>query len=112
MALNLEQVIDIEISKDYEGSIITESTAESRRADETVKEKQLVSFQVGPEEYGIDIKAVKEILRVTEITEVPNVQDFVKGLFFVRNRLIPVVDLRRLLGMEGMAKQYIENIDA
>ena len=112
MALNLEQVIDIEISEDYEGSIITESTAESRRADETVKEEQLVSFQVGPEEYGIDIKAVKEILRVTEITEVPNVPDFVKGLFFVRNRLIPVVDLRRLLGMEGMATQYIENIDA
>jgi chemotaxis signal transduction protein len=112
MALNLEQVIDIEISEDYEGSIITESTAESRLAEEIVKEEQLVSFQVGPEEYGIDIKAVKEILRVTEITEVPNVPDFVKGLFFVRNRLIPVVDLRRLLGMEGMAAQYIENIDA
>ncbi len=113
MSLNLEQVIDIEITDDGKGvSLTSGSTAEDTGAlESSSEEEQLVSFQVGSEEYGLDINAVQEILRVSEITEVPNVPTYVKGLFTIRNKLMPVVDLRSLLGMEGIAQQHLNRID-
>lgn len=112
MSLNLEQVIDIEIDDDGKGISLTGvSTTEETGALDSSEEEQLVSFQVGSEEYGLDINAVQEILRVSEITEVPNVPAYVKGLFTIRNKLMPVVDLRSLLGMEGIARQHLDRID-
>jgi len=111
MSLNLEHVIDIEVNDDgKEISISGGNNQASVQQDDNSEEEQLVSFQVGPEEYGLDINAVQEILRVSEITEVPNVPDYVKGLFTIRNKLMPVVDLRTLLGMENIAEQYINTL--
>lgn len=113
MALNLEQIINIEIEENSTGLSITGggSSKDDGTENDVSEMEQLVSFQVGLEEYALDINAVNEILRVTEITEVPNVPDFVKGLFTIRNKLMPVVDLRNLLGMDVMARQHITNID-
>ena len=41
---------------------------------------QLVSFQLGPEEYAIDILDVQEIIRMVEITPVPNAPHYVEGV--------------------------------
>lgn len=113
MALNLEQILDIEIDEGGERIRQVSSTPEEAAQDIGVsEEEQLVSFQVGPEEYALDINAVREILRVSEITGVPNVPDYVKGLFTIRNQLMPVVDLRTLLGMKVIAEQHITQIDA
>lgn len=113
MALNLEQILDIEIDECGERVRQVSGTPEEAGQDMGVsEEEQLVSFQVGPEEYALDINAVREILRVSEITGVPNVPDYVKGLFTIRNQLMPVVDLRTLLGMKLIAEQHITQIDA
>jgi len=61
---------------------------------------QLVSFNIGREEFGVDILKVQEINRMITITKVPNSPDFVEGVINLRGRVIPVVDLRIRLGME------------
>lgn len=61
---------------------------------------QLVSFRMGNEEFGIDILNVKEIIRIVNITKVPNCPDFVEGIINLRGKVIPVIDLRTKLGME------------
>ncbi len=71
---------------------------------EDIQEKdellQLVSFKVNGEEFGVDILKVQEIIRMMKITKVPQSQDFVDGVINLRGRVIPVVNLRRRLGME------------
>ena len=56
---------------------------------------QLVSFNLGSEEFGVDIGMVQEIVRMPEITRVPRTPDFVEGVVNLRGKIIPVVDLRK-----------------
>jgi len=60
---------------------------------------QLVSFKIGDEEFGVDILKVQEINRMLEVTRVPNSPDYVEGVINLRGKVIPVVDLRKRLGM-------------
>ncbi|MEW6218158.1 MAG: chemotaxis protein CheW [Thermodesulfobacteriota bacterium] len=64
-----------------------------------VAERQLVSFAVADEEYAFDIGVVKEILRHGEITALPGAPPAVRGLVTVREQLLPILDLRILLGL-------------
>ncbi len=64
---------------------------------------QLVSFNVGSEEFGIDILKVQEIIRLINITEVPNSPDFIDGIINLRGKVIPVIDLRVRLGLTKIA---------
>jgi purine-binding chemotaxis protein CheW len=60
---------------------------------------QLVSFQLGPEEYAIDILGVQEIIRTMEITHVPNAPAYVEGVVNLRGKVIPIISLRARLGL-------------
>jgi len=61
---------------------------------------QLVSFNIGNEEFGVDIHFVHEINRMLQITKVPNSPAFVDGVINLRGRVIPVIDLRAKLGLD------------
>lgn len=56
---------------------------------------QIVSFQLGEEEFGLDIMKVQEIILVGEITKMPQVPEYVRGMINLRGHVIPVVDLRK-----------------
>jgi purine-binding chemotaxis protein CheW len=56
--------------------------------------EHLATFFLDLEEYGIDVRLVQEIRRVTEITQVPRAPEFIKGVINLRGRVIPVVDLK------------------
>jgi purine-binding chemotaxis protein CheW len=62
------------------------------------KDLQIVGFRIGRETFGLPIAAVREIVRVPEITSVPNAPDFIEGVINLRGRIIPVVDLRKRFG--------------
>jgi purine-binding chemotaxis protein CheW len=64
---------------------------------------QLVSFHIGGEEFGLDILRVQEIIRIQQLTRVPNSPDFVDGVINLRGKVIPVVALRRRFGLEDLA---------
>ena len=60
---------------------------------------QLASFRLGGEEYAIDISAVQEINRMTEVTKVPNSPPYIEGVLNLRGRIIPAVNLRKKFGL-------------
>jgi purine-binding chemotaxis protein CheW len=60
-----------------------------------------VSFNIGEEEFGVDIMHVKEIIRMMEITKVPKSPDFVDGVINLRGNVVPIVDLRKRFSMDG-----------
>jgi len=62
------------------------------------KEIQVVGFRIGRETFGLPIALVREIVRVPEITSVPNAPDYIEGVINLRGRIIPVVDLRKRFG--------------
>ncbi len=58
------------------------------------REGKYLTFSLAEEEYGIGILTVKEIIGLMEITSVPKVPDFVKGVINLRGKVIPIIDLR------------------
>ena len=66
-------------------------------------ESQVVGFKVGQETYGIPIAALHEIVRVPEITAVPDAPKHVEGVINLRGKIIAVVDLRKRFGKSSSA---------
>ncbi len=62
------------------------------------KDLQIVGLRIGRETYGVPISLVREIVRVPEITAVPNAQKYVEGVINLRGKIISVVDLRKRFG--------------
>jgi purine-binding chemotaxis protein CheW len=62
------------------------------------KDYQVVGFRIGDETYGVRIASVREIVRVPEITNVPNAPEMIEGVINLRGRIIPVMDLRKRFG--------------
>lgn len=61
--------------------------------------EHLVTFRLAEEEYGVPIMDIQEIIRVPRITCVPNAPSGVIGVTSLRNRIIPVLDLRTKFGL-------------
>lgn len=62
------------------------------------KELQVVGLRIGRETFGIPISLVREIVRVPEITAVPNAPNYVEGVINLRGKIISVIDLRKRFG--------------
>lgn len=58
-----------------------------------------LTFQLGEGSYGIPIVRIQEIIGVSQITRVPRANEYLKGIMNLRGKVIPVIDLRILLGM-------------
>jgi len=61
--------------------------------------KQYVNLLLNDEKYGIDIMDIEEILRMIDITKVPKAPSFVEGIINIRGKVIPIVDLRKKMGI-------------
>lgn len=61
--------------------------------EDTIKD-MFLTFQLGQEDYGIEISHVTEIVGMQNITEVPDMPNFVKGVVNLRGQVIPVIDMR------------------
>lgn len=64
-------------------------------------ELQLVVFKLGSEEFGVEIRNVQEIIRMTNITKIPQASGYIKGVINLRGKIIVVIDLNVILGMAG-----------
>jgi purine-binding chemotaxis protein CheW len=58
----------------------------------------IVGFNIGRETYGVPITALHEIVRVPEITAVPDAPDYMEGVINLRGKIVSVLDLRKRLG--------------
>jgi len=70
------------------------------RGSASAQEGKYLTFALGHEEYGLEILGVREIIGLMEITAVPQVPAYVKGVINLRGKVIPVIDLRLKFGME------------
>ncbi len=90
-----EALTTVETLHDDERAIDDEREDESADDDE-----QVVVFRLDKEEFGVPIGSVQEIVRVPdELTHVPRAPAFVEGVINLRGTVLPVIDLRRRLGL-------------
>ncbi|KMT22005.1 chemotaxis protein CheW [Clostridium cylindrosporum] len=76
----------------------------SLETDLNISERQLVTFHLGNDEFGADIMNVKEIVRVSEITKVPNAPFYVEGICNLRGKVLPIIDGRLRFNMHKKDK--------
>ncbi|MDH4226138.1 MAG: chemotaxis protein CheW [Deltaproteobacteria bacterium] len=62
---------------------------------------QFACFKVGDVMYAADIMKIREIIRFQKITAVPKVPDFIEGVMNLRGQAVPVIDMRKRLGIAG-----------
>ena len=67
------------------------------------KELHIVGFRIGRETFGVPIALVHEIVRVPEITPVPDAPAYIEGVINLRGKIISIVDLRKRLGEKEIA---------
>jgi purine-binding chemotaxis protein CheW len=66
-----------------------------------VKSEKYLTFNLSGEQYGLEILKVKEIIGLMEITRVPRIPDFVRGVINLRGKVIPIINLRKKFNMES-----------
>jgi purine-binding chemotaxis protein CheW len=64
------------------------------------RELHIVGFQIGRETYGVPITSLHEIVRVPEITAVPDAPDYLEGVINLRGKIVSVMDLRKRFGLK------------
>ncbi len=65
-------------------------------------------FKLGGIDFGVDIGNVKEMLRYTDITTVPDVPNFIKGSINLRGMSVPVIDLRHRFSLETVFNDSVQ----
>lgn len=68
-----------------------------------VADDQYVVFSIDGEEFALGIAQVREIIRPPAVTRLPHAAEFIEGVTNLRGEVIPVVDLRKRLGVSGTA---------
>jgi purine-binding chemotaxis protein CheW len=86
-----------------DSSMSTANMAQPVNDGAAKEQAQLVTFKLGREMYCVEILKVREIIRLPAITRVPNTPPYVEGVFNLRGKVIPVVCLRKRLGMADAA---------
>lgn len=61
---------------------------------------QFLTFKVADEVYGADVSQVREVLELVDITRVPRMPDFMRGVINLRGGVVPVIDLGLKFGLE------------
>ena len=62
--------------------------------EEDTQKDRYLTFSLGKESYGIEIKYVTEIIGIQAITEIPELPEYLKGIINLRGKIIPIMDVR------------------
>lgn len=81
-----------------------------------VQEIEMLAFRLGSEEYALLVEQVREVIKLWEITSVPNTPDYVLGVISLRGKVLPVIDLCKRLGLppgarDGRARIIVVSLD-
>jgi purine-binding chemotaxis protein CheW len=64
-----------------------------------------LTFTLHHESYGVDVLQVREIIRLTDITAVPQMPAYIRGVINLRGKIIPVLDLRMRFGFPDTGRR-------
>ena len=73
-------------------------------------EIQVVAFQLGKEEYAVDILNVQEINRLLNITRVPRAEKHIDGVINLRGNIIPVINLHKKFNLQSSGNEEDKRI--
>jgi len=79
--------------------VAEDPTISSQETEDTQKNKFL-TFHLAGEDYGIEIQYVIEIIGIQNITDVPDMPIFIRGVINLRGKVIPIMDVRARFGLE------------
>ena len=75
------------------------AVVEASRSRTAARGGKYLTFSLADEEYGLEILKVREIIGIMDITAVPQMPEYVKGVINLRGKVIPVIDLRLKFGL-------------
>lgn len=87
-------------------AVLNEDAQDKDAQNEDSSKGMFMTFQTGKEFFGINISYVNEIIGMQEITAIPEVDDYIRGLINLRGKIIPVIDVRVRFKMEP--KEYTD----
>ena len=70
----------------------------------------LLSFLLAEKEYAVSIDSVREVRRVKAVTPVPQAMDFIEGVVSLKGKVVPIIDLRRKLGIPGTRQTTLNRV--
>lgn len=73
---------------------MTDAVENIMEMEEDTQKGRFLTFSLGEESYGIEIKYVIEIIGIQKITQIPDLPEYVKGIINLRGKIIPVMDVR------------------
>ena len=79
---------------------VPETTAARKGGVVAAEEGKYLTFKLADEEYGVEILKVRELIGLMDITAVPQMPAYMKGVINLRGKVIPVVDLRLKFGLD------------
>ena len=83
---------------EFEHDEVVEAKVETEALDDVIT--QYIVVNIGDEFFGIDIMNIDNIVRMQRITRVPKTSDFFKGVINLRGEVVPVMSLRKKMGIE------------
>ena len=103
MAVNFSARQEVEVKKPRRDYLFDEDDDNEDEDEDTQAGKYLV-FLLGEESYGLEIRHVREIVKMQSITVVPDEPAHIRGIINLRGRVIPLTDVRTLFGIA--AREY------
>jgi purine-binding chemotaxis protein CheW len=82
---------------------MTASVEELHDLDEDTQRDKYLTFHLGTEDYGIEIRFVTEIIGIQKITIIPEMPEYIKGVINLRGKIIPVMDVRMRFHLQQRA---------
>jgi purine-binding chemotaxis protein CheW len=81
------------------GEPLTSDSSQSAAISEEKNTSQFVGFQIDGQQYAFPIEQIQEIVLLDQITQTPQVADYVEGVSNLRGAIIPIINLRKLFGL-------------
>ena len=83
-------------------TIETSSAVETLATQSRENDNKFLAFTLGDEVFGVEILKIREIIGVIDITPLPQMPEFVKGVINLRGKIIPVIEMRTKFGLESV----------
>lgn len=100
MLVDVEKVMEFQV-QNIEKARVNLKEAKTNKVKSVEEYIQIVTFEMSGEEYALPIEEIQEIIRFAEPTVIPDVPDYVKGIVNLRDSVLPIIDLRLMLGLEA-----------
>lgn len=81
------------------GSLAMDEDTDEFELDEDSLKDKFLTFRIGAEGYGMDIRHVTEIIGIQKITRIPDMPDYVVGVINLRGTVVPIINVRRRFGL-------------